>query len=264
MTARTTIALHAATGMIMALVLALAAIATPMAAAQTTEEEDGVEGNQTTTAFFPEDDQSRRLSILGALGASVVEGVKVTGVALNEDGSEVTVTLSSADNSTTNATTTTPAVTVAAFKTQLDLAGLLQGQMMMHQGQGTMPHTMPGGGEAQGQMMMQNYSAMNSSNSSGMPMFDTKSFLENLEVGSNIEQEGWESPAELIVPVISGNNTTTNATTANNMTTPTTDTEVVIVAVIPFTGETRLAEASASTEEEEGQAQTNDTTSSTS
>lgn len=87
------------------------------------------------------------LSILGALGASVVEGVKVTGVALNEDGSEVTVTLSSADNSTTNATTatTTPAVTVAAFKTQLDLAGLLQGQMMvMHQGQGTMPHTMPG------------------------------------------------------------------------------------------------------------------------
>lgn len=111
--------------------------------------------------------------------------------------------------------------------------------------------------------MMQNYSAMNSSNSSGMPMFDIKSFLENLEVGSNIEQEGWESPAELTVPVISGNNTTTNATTANNMTAPTTDTEVVIVAVIPFTGETGLAEASASTEEE-GQAQTNDTTSSTS
>lgn len=252
--ATSTIAMQVAIGM-MALILAFAAITTPMAAAQTLEEDDGeaaTEEDQTTTAFFPEDNQTRRLSILGALGISVVEGVKVTGMALNENGSEVTVTVSSVDNSTNTTATTNPGVTVAAFKTQLDLASLLQGHMMK-ESQGAMPHTLTGEGEAQGQMM-QNYGGIGSMKGSGMPMFDITSFIESLEIGSNIEQEGWESPADLTVPVISGD-TASNATA--NMTAPTgtSDTEVVIVVVIPYTGETGTAET-VSTEE---QAQVNDT-----
>lgn len=219
-----------------AVTLALSGTAAiPMAAAQTTEP-GGFD--QTTPASLADQNETRRLSIMGALGISLIEDVKVTAVALNEDGTEVTITVSRADNATTafdtdNQTdTATPGITVAAFRTQLDLVGLLQAHMMGSD-PGMPMYSDPG---AMQDYMMQNQSHMASK---GMPMFDIVSFIESLEIGSNIEEEGWTSPAELVVPVISGEGE--NGTGIMTGQTDNSDTEVVVVLVIPYTGETEPA-----------------------
>jgi hypothetical protein len=72
----------------------------------------------------------------------------------------------------------------------------------------------------------------------GMPMFDIVSFIESLEIGSNIEEEGWTSPTELSVPVISSEENGTGILTGP---TGSSDTEVVVVLVIPYTGGTEPA-----------------------
>lgn len=218
-------------------------VAIPMAAAQTTEPEGF---DQTTSpASLADQNETRRLSVLGALGISLIEDVKVTAVALNEDGTEVTITVSRADNATTaldtdNQTdTATPGITVAAFRTQLDLAGLLQAHMMgrdhgmsMYSDQGSMQDHM--------MMQMQNQSHMAAGK--GMPMFDIVSFIENLEIGSSIEEEGWTSPTELVVPVIGGEEGEENGTgIMTGQSGSSSDTEVVVVLVIPYTGETEPA-----------------------
>jgi hypothetical protein len=224
------------------------------ASAQTLRD-NGTDDNlgQTTTPASVTDIESRRLSILGALGFSLVDNVKVTAIALNENATEVTVTLSNTDNATapsaispnvsnetnssttTGTTATTPGVTVAAFKTKLDLMGLLQAHMMMGKSQSEMPPMT----DSQGNMMtMQNHGQMGTMSGSGMSMFDIMSFIEKLEIGSNIKNEGWTSPSEITVPVINGsaeNGTSSIMTTA---TSGTSDTDVVVIVVIPYTGET--------------------------
>jgi hypothetical protein len=79
-------------------------------------------------------------------------------------------------------------------------------------------------------------------------MHDIMSFIESVEIGSDIEQEGWASPTEVTVPVISGDtaDTTANITTS----TGTSDTEIVVVVVIPYTGETETAAATSAGEKE--------------
>ncbi|MEW6603680.1 MAG: hypothetical protein AB1351_03190 [Thermoproteota archaeon] len=219
------------------LVLSLAVGLTPIPNALAQTAEQGPDLGQTTTdSLIDQSDEPRRLSILGALGISLIEEVKVTAIALNEDATEVTVTVSRVDNATRgtlfddNRTgTTNPSITVAAFRTQLDLASLLQA----HMGKGQQMPMHPDHGFGRGDTIMQEHRG---SMSGGMPMFDIMSFIEGLEIGSNIEEEGWTSPTELTIPVISseeGTNTIPDTTGTN----ATSDTEVVVVVVIPYTGE---------------------------
>lgn len=220
---------------ILAISLAVGLAPIPNVLAQTTEQEPDL-SQRTTDSMMDQSDEPRRLSVLGALGISFVEQVKVTAIALNEDATEVTVTVSRADNVTggtlfgDNQTgTTNPSITVAAFRTQLDLASLLQA----HMGKGHQMPMHPGQGFGRGDIMMQEHRG---SMSGSMPMFDIMSFIESLEIGSNVEEEGWTSPADLTIPVIiseEGTNTIPDTTRAN----VTSDTEVVVVVVIPYTGE---------------------------
>lgn len=232
------------------LAITLAASLSPIPSVLAQAPQEGEEGpdQMTTGSLTDQLDASRRLSILGALGISLIEDVKVTSISLNEDATAITVTLSRADNMTTgallNATNeidttiaTSPAVTVAAFRTQLDLVNLIQA----HMGKG---HEMPmysNHGFGQGNMMMQdqNPGGMTERDGRGeMSMFDLMSFIEHLEIGSNIEEEGWTSPIEVTIPIISGeegmgatsDNTATAGPSGNS------DTEVVVVVVIPYTG----------------------------
>jgi hypothetical protein len=239
---------------ILALTLAFSGMGSIINSASAQTPNNGTDDNlgQTTTPASVSDIESRRLSILGALGVSLVDNVKVIAIALNENATEVTVTLSNTDNatapsaispnvsnetnsSTTETTATTPGVTVAAFKTKLDLMSLLQAHMMMGKSKSEMPPMT----DSQGNMMtMQNHGQMGTMSGSGMPMFDIMSFIEKLEIGSNIKNEGWTSPAEITIPVINGsaeNGTSSIMTTA---TSGTSDTDVVVVVVIPYTGET--------------------------
>lgn len=237
---------------ILALTLAFSGMGSIInSAAAQTPQDNSTDDNlgQTTTPASVTDIESGRLSILGALGVSLVENVKVTAIALNENATEVTVTLSNKGNatapsiispnvsnetnSTAGTTATTPGVTVAAFKTKLDLTSLLQAHMMMGKSQSEMPPMT----DSQGSMMtMQNHGQMGTMSGSGMPMFDIMSLIEKLEIGSNIENKGWTSPAEITVPVINGSaeNDTSNITTT---TSGTPDTDVIVVVVIPYTGE---------------------------
>ncbi len=233
---RNTTAIRTTTvGIIIALILAVAGITTtsssiPTAAAQPYSGERG------QTTFFAEDDnnEGRRLSILGALGISLVEGVKVTGIVLNdEDTNKVTVTVARTHDNTG----TTPSVTVAAFKTQLDLISLLEKHhMMMEKGQMEIAPHMGTNEEATpyGTMAMTTPESDSMTHEKGM--HDIKSFIESLEIGSNIEKKGWNSPAEITVPVIddgSANDTVINGTSSAAVS----DTDIVLVLVIPFTGE---------------------------
>lgn len=208
------------------LALALAASLSPLpsALAQTTAD-----------SLADQFDEPKRLSVLGALGISLIEQVKVTAIALNEDGTEVTVTL----NQTDTASTTTPAVTAVAFRTQLDLVSLLQAHMgRTHE----MPmHPSQGFGQDDMMMPYQDQMRMPRGSSSGdMPMFDVISFIEKLQIGSNIAEEGWTSPIELTIPVISGDGedgvNTVLGNTSDIGTASNPDTEVVIVVAIPYTG----------------------------
>ncbi len=233
---------------ILAITLAASLSPIPSVLAQTTEQSEEGFGQTTTDSLTDQYDGPRRLSILGALGISLIEEVKVTAISLDEDATEITVTLSRAENTTTDTlfngdnetdttATTSPAVTVAAFRTQIDLASLIQA----HMGRGHEMSMYSGQGFGHGDMMMQNQnppSMMGRSSSGDMPMFDIISFIERLEIGSNIEEEGWTSPIELTIPIISSEEGTsvTPGTTATIGPNGNSDTEVVVVVVIPYTG----------------------------
>src|SRR5918911_3712217 len=73
-------------------------------------------------------DEGRRLTLLGALGVSLVRDVQVTGTVLDNQHNQVTVTMtSSSTNATgTNTNATAPAVTAVAIRGQLDVINILQ------------------------------------------------------------------------------------------------------------------------------------------
>ena len=258
-------------GIAIAMTFTIPAAFLPAASAQmpdtttTTTPTDGTNGNNTTaatsTATTTADEAGRRLTVLGTLGISLVRDVEVTSTGIDKQQREVTVTLSSS----VPLDASTPAVTVAAFRGQIDLVGLLQQHMMMMpsspgMAMGTAPTTTatttPHG--AMGPMMMTSPSSTttaavdgmqgnySSSSSSGMGMFDIKSFIDALQIGSTTMPEGWTSEEPITIPVIDnvsnnvtamGDDLATPSLSSSGSLTATTggDTDIILVLVLPNT-----------------------------
>lgn len=192
-----------------------------------------------------------RLTLLGAVGVSLVKGVQVTGAMLDKQSNQVTVTLMSSPSANATTNTTAPAVTAMAIRTQSDLTGLLQSMMTGMQSnqmamgttkamqQGAMGNTMgtmitPGG-------------SMLSTNATSTSMLNIKSFIDRLQIGSAITQRGWSSPHQITIPIIDGSNNT-NIVGGNigmmmgpaASSSSVSDTNIVIVLVVPYTGGTQI------------------------
>jgi len=270
MTTTITPSLLLVAGIAIAMTFSIPAAFLPAASAQmpdttttTTTTNGATNGNNTTAATSTAtttDEAGRRLTVLGTLGISLVRDVEVTSTGIDKQQREVKVTLSSS----VPLDASTPAVTVAAFRGQIDLVGLLQQHMMMMHGRGmamgtapTTTTTTPHG--AMGPMMMTspsstttaavdgmqgNYSS--SSSSSGMGMFDIKSFIDALQIGSTTMPEGWTSEEPITIPVIDnvsnnvtamGDDLATPSLSSSGSLTATTggDTDIILVLVLPNT-----------------------------
>ena len=174
-------------------------------------------------------DEGRRLTLLGALGVSLVRGVQVTGTVLDNQHNQVTVTMtSSSTNATgTNTNATAPAVTAVAIRGQLDVINILQHRMMAMHGAGMMMEGSSAAAVPQG-TMTDSLGGVHSTNSSGASMFDVKSFIDKLQIGSAIVLQGWTSPQQITVPIVAGVSNTTSMSAAG-------DTEIVLVLIVPYT-----------------------------
>jgi len=211
----------------------------PAASAQildtTTTTTNGANGNTTSTATTTDQD-GRRLSVLGALGISLVRDVEVTSTGIDKQQREVTVMLSS----DTLSTVSTPAVTVAAFQGQLDLIGLLQQHMMLHGAGMTMGTTTTATQQgAMGSMIMSPSSTtagmQGNYSRGGMGMFDIESFIDTLQIGSTTMPAGWTPDEPITIPVIDNVSNATTATIPSSTATTGGDTEILLVLVLPNT-----------------------------
>lgn len=220
----------------------------PAASAQLANTTTGPNGANSVATMQQSQEGGRRLTLLGAIGVSLVKDVKVTGAVLNDQSNRVTVTISSTSSDNSTASTTTPAVTAVAIKTQLDLTGLLGHSMMMGM-QSNQMTSGTSGAMAQGAMgsmmgtMGTSGGSMLNSNASGMQMIDIKSFINNLQIGSAVAQKDWSSPHPITIPIVEGSNSTSMMSSSSAMmasTTPSTnDTDIVIVLIVPYTGSTQ-------------------------
>lgn len=204
----------------------------PVASAQMQDPFDpsitpGTNNTGTATSLAATDEDGRRLTMLGVLGVSLVRGVEVTSGGIDGQ-SEVTVTLSS--NLTGDAN---PALTLAAFRGQIDLVSILQQHMATPGAHMPMSGTTASSFAPEGSM-----GSMMGTTTAGMPgsyggeTFDIESFIDQLQIGSTTLDEGWTSDEQITIPVVedAGNNVT-----GSNFAAASGDTEIVVVIVLPNT-----------------------------
>lgn len=179
-----------------------------------------------------------RLSLMGALGISLVEGVHVTGVRVNEQQDQVSVTMSAGGGGGTNATDgSTPAVTVAAFKGSMDIMSMLMmhnqnpDKIMMMTSSDETSAAQAKGGERMGS---DTTTSATSSGASGMHRAKIAEFIENLHIGSDVVQEGWDSPEQATIGLVAGSMDSEGGEGPSAAGGP--EAVLLMVVVMPYTG----------------------------
>jgi hypothetical protein len=172
-----------------------------------------------------------RLSIFGAFGVSLVDGVKVSGITSENNQLSVTVStgnqnqssiglLGNASNAAGNMSSV-PAITVVAFKGSLDSIAMIQ----KHMAAGNF------NADADHKGMMSSFGHdQASSGMQGMHGSDFMSFMQKMQIGSNVVKAGWTSPQNVTVNLVGGDMDGMSMRGSGS------GMDVIFVAIVPFTG----------------------------
>jgi hypothetical protein len=173
-------------------------------------------------------------SIFGGLGTSMVNGVKVSGIGLDNNGSRLSVTLSGTPtealggNNTTNGNTTemtiansSNSVSVIAMRIPINMADILS-------------LAAASSSEGMGSSMMKGDMGFNEDSILSSESFNPFSLLSDLQIGSSsITNADWSVPQTVAMDLVEGNNNQEQRQPYLNNTSVA---DFVLVSVIPYTG----------------------------
>jgi len=173
-------------------------------------------------------------SIFGGLATSMVNGVKVSGIGLDNNGSRLSVTLSGiprevlGGNNTTNGNTTemtnaesSDSVSVIAMRIPINMADILS-------------LAAASSSEDMGSNMMTGDRGFNQSSIFPSDSFNPFSLLSDLQIGSSsITNAEWSVPQTVTMDLVGGNNNQEQKQPYSNNTSAA---DFVLVSVIPYTG----------------------------
>jgi hypothetical protein len=169
-------------------------------------------------------------SLFGALGMSMVDGVKVTGISILPN-NDVSVTLKHITTNSVN-TTLPGGVTVTAIRVPMNLKDLISTISAVSNG------TTNGGGNNVMNMMtgpMQGFGSTKAGNSTSF-MSNPFGFLKTIQIGSSsIAVPNWSLPQSITMGLVGMIGSSSSNRLSSSTTSPQTA-EFIIASVIPFTG----------------------------